>query len=70
MTAVAPAKPSTLGRFAPAAVGFGSLVVMLLAAEALIRAGWISQYIVPPPSEIVGSFGRLFLEEHIVRRFF
>ncbi len=70
MTAIAPAEPSTLGRFVPAAVGFGSLVVMLLAAEALIRAGWISQYIVPPPSEIVGSFSRLFLEEHVVRRFF
>src|SRR6185437_7834713 len=51
-------------------LGWGTAAVCLLAMEAIIRIGWISQFIVPPPSEIVASFGRLFLEEHIVPRFF
>ena len=51
-------------------VGWGSIVVFLLAAEGLIRLGFISQFIVPPPSEIAVSFGRLVAEEHIIRRFF
>jgi NitT/TauT family transport system permease protein len=70
MTAATRAGQSMPGRLAPAMVGFGSLLVFVGAIEGLIRAGWISQYIVPPPSEIAGSFGRLFLEEHIVPRFF
>jgi NitT/TauT family transport system permease protein len=56
--------------YAPPLLGLGTVVVSLLAAEAIIRIGWISQFIVPPPSEIAASFGRLFLEEHIVGRFF
>ncbi|MGC1465065.1 MAG: ABC transporter permease subunit [Pseudolabrys sp.] len=56
--------------YAPRLVGAGTVIVALLAIEGIIRLGWISQFIVPPPSEIAGSFGRLFLEEHIVRRFF
>ncbi|HEY5379678.1 MAG TPA: ABC transporter permease subunit [Pseudolabrys sp.] len=56
--------------YLPQLVGLGSLVISLLIAEVIIRIGWISQYIVPPPSEIAGSFVRLFLEEHIVYRFF
>lgn len=56
--------------YLPRLVGFSSLVVGLLIAEVIIRIGWISRFIVPPPSEIAGSFGRLFLEEHIIYRFF
>jgi NitT/TauT family transport system permease protein len=56
--------------YLPRLVGFGSLIICILIAEVIIRIGWISQYIVPPPSEIAGSFVRLFLEEHIVYRFF
>ena len=51
-------------------VGLGSFVAFLLAIEGLIRLGLLHRFIVPPPSEIVMSFGRLFLEEHIVYRFF
>jgi NitT/TauT family transport system permease protein len=54
---------------APAAVGIGSLVAFLLVAELLIRAGAISQFIVPPPTEIFGSFYRIVTEEHILARF-
>lgn len=50
-------------------VGLGSFVAFLLVIEGLIRLGLLNRFIVPPPSEIVMSFGRLFLEENIVHRF-
>jgi NitT/TauT family transport system permease protein len=49
--------------------GAGWVVVFLVVVEILIRTGAINRFIVPPPSEIIGSFRRLFVEEHIVRRF-
>ena len=67
---VTSSKRSARTSFAALIAGWGSVVVFLLAVEAIIRIGWISQYIVPPPSEIAASFGRLVLEEHIIRRFF
>jgi NitT/TauT family transport system permease protein len=54
---------------APAFVGLASIVAVFLVAETLIRAGIINRYIVPPPSEIVGSFYRIVTEEHVLRRF-
>jgi NitT/TauT family transport system permease protein len=60
------AKPS---RYAPALLGFGTLVATLAAIEALIRAGLINRYIVPLPSEIFLSFERVILEEGIPERF-
>jgi len=51
-------------------VGFGTFVAFLLAIEAVIRIGWLNRFIVPPPSEIIASFGRLFTEEHVLYRFF
>jgi NitT/TauT family transport system permease protein len=56
-------------RFAPPAVGFLSLVLVLAAVEILIRAGLINRFIVPLPSEVAASFGRVIVEEHIFRRF-
>lgn len=53
----------------PAAVGVASLVLFLLIVELLIRTDAISRYIVPPPSEIAASFWRVFVEEHVFRRF-
>lgn len=56
--------------FGPAALGFGTLFAFFVVMEALIRFDVITRFIVPPPSEILGSFGRIYAEEHIVRRFF
>jgi NitT/TauT family transport system permease protein len=56
--------------YVPRLVGVATVIGALLAAEAIIRVSWISQFIVPPPSEIAASFGRLVAEEHIVWRFF
>jgi NitT/TauT family transport system permease protein len=68
MTA-APTKCSTLNGLAPAAVGFGSLVAFFIAAEILIQFGVLNRFIVPPPSEIIGSFYRIITEEHVFSRF-
>lgn len=68
MTAAA-VRPGCTSYWTAKAVGFASLVVLLLAAEILIRGGVISRYIVPPPSEIIGSFYRIVTQEHIVSRF-
>ena len=57
------------GNLAAKAVGFASLLAFLLIAEALIRADAISRFIVPPPSEIIGSIYRIVTEEHVPRRF-
>jgi NitT/TauT family transport system permease protein len=57
-------------RHSAAMVGLGTFIAFLLIVEALIRLGYLNRFIVPPPSEIVMSFGRLFLEEDIVHRFF
>ena len=53
----------------PALVGVGALLVALLIVELLIQLNFISRFIVPPPSEIVGSFGRVIVEEHVFSRF-
>src|SRR6187549_2129225 len=53
----------------PALVGMATLLVVLLIMELLIQLNFISRFIVPPPSEIVGSFGRVIVEEHVGHRF-
>jgi NitT/TauT family transport system permease protein len=68
MTA-APARRSSLEGLAPAAVGFGSLLAFFIAVEILIQAGVLNRFIVPPPSEIIGSFYRIITEEHVFHRF-
>ena len=53
----------------PALVGVAALLVVLLIMELLIQLNFISRFIVPPPSEIVASFGRVIVEEHVFSRF-
>jgi NitT/TauT family transport system permease protein len=69
VTAAAPARRARPGNFAAAAVGLGSLAAFLLAVELLIQIGVVNRFIVPPPSEIIGSFGRVIVEEDIFHRF-
>jgi ABC-type nitrate/sulfonate/bicarbonate transport system permease component len=54
---------------APALVGVAALLVVLLIMELLIQLNFISRFIVPPPSEIAASFGRVIVEEHVFSRF-
>jgi NitT/TauT family transport system permease protein len=63
------AKRGSAGNLAAKAVGLVSLVAFLLVAEALIRADVVSRFIVPPPSEIAGSFYRIVSEERVPSRF-
>lgn len=62
---------ATLARekFAPAALGLLAVVAAIALAEILIRAGAINRYIVPMPSQIAASFGRVIMEEDILARF-
>ena len=59
----------TTRRFVPPLVGFASLILFLVAVEILIRVGVINQFIVPLPSEVAASFGRVIVEEDILHRF-
>jgi NitT/TauT family transport system permease protein len=65
----AAAKRLTFFDYAPAVVGLGTLAGFFLLVELLIQIGVISRFIVPPPSEIIGSFGRVIVEEHVFSRF-
>jgi NitT/TauT family transport system permease protein len=65
----AAARRVKLGNYAPAAAGLGALVGFFVVAEILIQVGLISRFIVPPPSEIIASFGRVIVEEHVLNRF-
>jgi NitT/TauT family transport system permease protein len=56
-------------RWLPTVVGVLSIVFILAVVEGLIRAGLINRFIVPLPSEVIASFGRVILEENILRRF-
>jgi ABC-type nitrate/sulfonate/bicarbonate transport system permease component len=54
-----------------APVTFGAVCLLALVAlvELLVRTGNINPFIVPKPTEIVWSFERIILEEHILPRF-
>ena len=67
--AAAPARRSNPGDYLPPAVGIGSLVAFFLLIELLIQIDVLNRFIIPPPSEIIGSFGRVIVEEDIFNRF-
>jgi NitT/TauT family transport system permease protein len=56
-------------RWLPPVVGLSTFVIILLGVEILIRIGLINRFIVPLPSEVLASFGRVIAEENIWRRF-
>src|SRR5262245_23733308 len=70
MTIRAAAVMTPRERYAARLVELGSFIAFLLILEGLIRFRLLNRFIVPPPSEICMSFGRLFIEENIVHRFF
>lgn len=53
----------------PFALGFGSLVAIILLVEIVIRVGLLNRFIVPMPSQIFGAFERVIVEEDILHRF-
>lgn len=69
MTDIAVPKRSPSRGIPPQLVGLGALVAFFLIVEPLIQIGLVNRFIVPPPSEILGSFGRVIVEEHVFSRF-
>ncbi len=57
------------GALAPRLLGIGTVIAFFLLVEIAIRIGLLNRFIVPPPSEIIASFERVIVEEHIVSRF-
>lgn len=66
---VRPARRMTPGDVLPPALGLATVVFVFVAMEVLIQTNVITRFIVPPPSEIIGSFGRVIVEENIFGRF-
>jgi ABC-type nitrate/sulfonate/bicarbonate transport system permease component len=60
---------TTRDRVLPLALGLGTFVLAIAAVEVLIRLGAINRFIVPMPSQVADSFGRVITEEDIVGRF-
>ena len=58
-----------INRLVPVAFGVACLLAALVLLEILIRAGFISRFIVPTPLDIIGSFRRIITEEHVGQRF-
>src|SRR5580698_2216004 len=56
-------------RLLPSIVGLGSIVLVLAIVEVLIRAGQNNRFIVPLPSDVAKSFGRVIVDEDIFHRF-
>src|SRR5262249_3271782 len=56
-------------RWAAYALGGGSLIGFFVIVEALIQRGCINRFIVPFPSDIIGAFPRVIVEEDVLSRF-
>lgn len=69
MTATTPARRFTLGKALPALTGLGTFIGFFVIVELLIQTGALNRFIVPPPSEIIASFPRVIVEEHVLQRF-
>lgn len=63
------ARSDGLHKALPALTGIASVAGFILIAEVLIQTGVLNRFIIPPPSEILGSFGRVIVEEHVFSRF-
>jgi len=59
----------TFDRLLPSILGLGTLVVLVLLVELLIRVNLVNRFIVPMPSQIAGAFERVIVEEDIPHRF-
>jgi NitT/TauT family transport system permease protein len=53
----------------PFLTGIFTIVGVFAVLEALLRIGLLNRYIIPLPSEVLVSFERVVLEEHIPQRF-
>jgi len=56
-------------RFAPAFLGIASTVLVLVFLQWAVPLGWINQFAVPPPLDVLAAFPRLVEEEQAWARF-
>ncbi|MBM3527385.1 MAG: ABC transporter permease subunit [Alphaproteobacteria bacterium] len=54
----------------PVLFGIACLLAFFVLIEILVASGKINPFIVPKPSEIVTSFGRIIADENVLSRFF
>lgn len=57
-----------LSRILPPVVGFATVVLALVIVEILLRLNILNPFVIPLPSTVFGSFGRLFAEEQLLER--
>ena len=62
------ARPWSARLRAPA-LGLGTLLLAIVIVQVLIEAGRINRFIVPLPTQIAQSFGRVIVEENVLGRF-
>ncbi len=53
----------------PALMGLAGIAALLLLIEGLISVGLLNPFIVPKPSQVIGSFYRVVVEENVLERF-
>ena len=56
-------------RWAPPLFGIGAIALVFAVLEAAIRAGLVSRFVVPLPTQVLAAFGRVIAEEGILHRF-
>jgi NitT/TauT family transport system permease protein len=56
-------------RLAAPALGLGTLALAIALIQTLIEAGRINRFVVPLPTQIGASFGRVIAEENVLGRF-
>lgn len=67
--ALAASRPPSRLASSPRLFGVATLLGLVVLVELLIRLGAINRFIVPLPSVILGSFGRVIAEENVLSRF-
>ncbi len=58
-----------LRAWAPALVGCGTLLSLLVLVEVAARRGWVNTFLVPTPSSVLASYPMLVGEERLLQRF-
>ena len=69
IAATAPVRRFGLTNALPALTGIATVVGFFLLMEVLVQTGVLNRFVIPPPSEILASFPRIIVEEHVLRRF-
>jgi NitT/TauT family transport system permease protein len=61
--------PFSQSRYFPAVLGLGSLAAFLIAVELLVYLDVLNRFIIPPPSDVLGAFPRVIMDEDVLSRF-